>query len=96
VLRLFKVSPGLCQRCVSSRARYFRFPSAGRKLESKAEGFCASGRKQDVRDFVAGKSGKAETRGQRKCKKLQLDIDMEHNSDKVATAICSEKKYQNN
>jgi hypothetical protein len=33
---------------------------------------------------------------QRKCKKLQLDIDMEHNSDKVATAICSEKKYQNN
>jgi hypothetical protein len=51
------------------------------------------GRKQDVCDFVAGKSGKAETRGQRKCKKLQLDIDMEHNSDKVATAICSEKKY---
>lgn len=47
-------------------------------------------------DFVAGNSGKAETRGQRKCKKLQLHIDMEHNSDKVATAICSEKKYQNN
>jgi hypothetical protein len=54
------------------------------------------GRKQDLCDFVAGKSGKAKTRGQRKCKKLQLHIDMEHNSDKVATAICSEKKYQNN
>jgi hypothetical protein len=50
--------------------------------------FVLPGRKQDVCDFVAGNSGKAETRGQRKCKKLQLHIDMEHNSDKVATAIC--------
>lgn len=29
-------------------------------------------------------------RWKRKCKKMQLDIDMEHNSDKVATARCSE------
>jgi len=72
----------------------FPFPLAGENWDHVKE--FLPGRKQGVCDFAAGKSGKGETRAQRKCKKLQLDVDMEHNSDKVATAICSEKKYQNN
>jgi hypothetical protein len=70
------------------RDRAIRAPTSSAERHQRPQKTCVN--------FVWANFEKRRIGATKKCKKFQLGVDMEHNSDKVATAICSEKIHQNN